>query len=108
MSHSFSKQQIDKYKKKNLQKVLLMVQSQNRSDICKQNSDLLVIGLTLTICSSIGKMTVTSNDSDVISQVTSLPNDLTIWSSLLLTSFLLVIFTNRNDVIRSDEQMVSH
>ena len=32
--------------------------------------------MALTIFSSIGEVTVTSNDSDVISQVTSFPNDL--------------------------------
>ena len=39
--------------------------------------------MALAICSSIEEVTVTSNDSDVISQVTSLTNDL---DHLLVTS----------------------
>ena len=31
--------------------------------------------MAITVCSSIGEVTVTSNDSDVIFQVTSFPND---------------------------------
>ena len=47
--------------------------------------------VTLTICLSIGEVTVTSNDSDVMSQVTSLPNDL---DHLLVSSIDVISISN--------------
>ena len=58
--------------------------------------------MALTICLSIGEATVTSNDSDVITQVTSFPNDLDHLLVTLIDVITISKFTNRSDVTRSD------
>ena len=58
--------------------------------------------MALTICLSIGEATVTPNDSDVITQVTSFPNDLDHLLVTLIDVITISKFTNRSDVTRSD------
>ena len=58
--------------------------------------------MALTICLSIGEATVTSNDSDVITQVASFPNDLDHLLVTLIDVITISKFTNRSDVTRSD------